>query len=133
MAIAENSGFSALINKTINNKTGACSELADHIMLLAQNMSGIETVIETPSELPINQITTLLINSNFWPPETRPYYVRRQISNLSAFYYRLSGDEEQWNPLFCSRQAFIQRNQKVNSWLNDTPYPPPDNVMKWLK
>lgn len=133
MAISDVSSLSELINKTISNKTKACSELAENIMYLAQNMCGIESVIETPSDFPINQISSILINSHPWPAETRPYYVRRQVSKLSVFYYHLSGDEETWNPLFCSRKAFILRNNHVSAWLNDTPYPLPDKVMKWLK
>ncbi len=120
-----------LLAEALDTPVGA--RLVNKIRALLCNFEGIESSVDTTSEIPKSLLADILQRSNQWPKETRLLFVSHQVSRLSLFFYHTAGDSEKWNPLQGSLENFRCRNRRVETWQDEAPYPPPEAVLAWLK
>ena len=100
---------------------------------LISNLDGMEKIIES-DERPHNEEIKHIINqSKLWPLATRPYWVKREISQLSVFFYHTTNGHHQWNPLLHPYLDFIDQSQTIDTWIDENAYPAPSIILRWLK
>jgi|GEM_PF-4061432 len=108
------------------------NRLATKILTLLKHLDGLEGTLDNPSDHPRTQVLRILSDSERWPITIRHYWIARQISNLSAFYYQTTGDRDRWNPLNLSRTTFCSLNTRWETWYDESPFPEPNDVLAWL-
>ncbi len=103
------------------------------IQKLILHLYGLEHLIESPEELPANEIVAILLDAKSWPAETAPHWVIKKVSRLSVFFYQTAGNLGRWNPLLCSYREFKQLNKSTETWIDQQQYPPADAIEKWIR
>jgi len=107
--------------------------LGEKIKQLIINLDGMEKIIESDEKTHNEDIKRIINDSKLWPLTTRPYWIKREISQLSVFFYRTKNDLHQWNPLLQPYLEFVAQSESIDTWIDETAYPTPEDVSLWLK
>jgi len=107
--------------------------LGEKIKQLIVNLDGMDQIIESDEKTHNEEIQTIITQSKLWPLTTRPYWIKREISQLSIFFYRTKNSVQQWNPLMQPYLEFIAQSDSIDTWIDETPFPTPEDVSIWLK